>query len=1024
MATIDQILHFHPKAITQKDGYRCVANPSRSSLEVLFDEKHPEFDKMTSFPIHLYKDDEQNYYCFSNTILNVVKNSQSYIQSKFNDSFTINLVKTFNKTECLAEKLYHSPFLENIDTCCTQYFQSIYESDVKPTYYNIYVQSYNFIGANEISYSNIADLLLIYYNNYIVAMNSSQQINTLLQDADKRVNYKYACLTYSKHYTNDPNLVIDTGHEYRIKMLYLLGNHYENVIEELKVFFFGGYKSIRNILRVLSFLVEGKDIPISDIQVLNKIIQLIDLFERGFLPREKKFDEKEIERMGKIIKDKTLKPIQRVSSESSDEEKEEKDVKKDVKKDKKGKSRDKKRKEKEEKEEKKEESIDLSTEVKIHHYFRNRSNQVNFLCNHFSKALWYNIIKFPFSFSCNFEMFIDERARSAETIESLPFETYLKKLDEYHNKLKSNTYVTRDIANIYYFYIDSFKKNNLICNLISCDPSILTNQEKIKFYQKSITKDIKNYEREIEIMEKDIKSFISNPLMYSQKYRPINPDFTEIYENCLNDAKPVLENIFNDAEYVKQYDIILFPDIPDEPFYNGFYDKLNNHDEDVQNKIISSIHALGKEIEKYKSDVQKVKKLITTQQEKNKSEADEQKRKKTIDLIAQSLQKIINLENQIKEVNVKLFQGLFKDVVSLFNTKIMKWFCLHSKIKSNNDKINLLEKLSSLLKTYKKTTQDLQNEQINYAVLFVLLQEDLQCCNIEISVLLSQGFIFSPLNQALHIQRQLNDKVFSISYLDEDMEIETLRSSMDNYNNNLFMNIIYKDYKSYIYGNFELQNELNKNISQKMFESRKQEVNDKKQEIEIDYHLTVNELANIHKNKGNLLEYYCKKFNLSLEKDGTIEQIIYQGQLSSYLQEYVVFMFDDLILTKNKEGEFIIGTKSSVEELKYFYNDEFYNYNKELIKTNLQKLKDFFNVMEKSDKIIPDDVSIIKILICCHISSLLINFYYFKNKIFVIENYPAIFIKETNNTIYIKNLVQEVKANYKKLFIENCYSFL
>jgi len=183
-------------------------------------------------------------------------------------------------------------------------------------------------------------------------------------------------------------------------------------------------------------------------------------------------------------------------------------------------------------------------------------------------------------------------------------------------------------------------------------------------------------------------------------------------------------------------------------------------------------------------------------------------------------------------------------------------------------------------------------------------------------------------------------------------------------------------------------------------------------------------LANIHKNKKELLQYYCKEFNLVLEKDGSIEQIIEQGQLPPYLQEYVDFMFEDLILTKNKQGEFIIGTKSSVEELKFFYNDEFYIYNNELINKNKQELKNFIVKLEKSDKITPDDITIIKIFICCHISSLLINFYYYKNKQFVLDNYPAISIKETNDTVYIKSLVQEIKESYKKLFLENWFILL
>ena len=547
----------------------------------------------------------------------------------------------------------------------------------------------------------------------------------------------------------------------------------------------------------------------------------------------------------------------------------------------------------------------------------------------------------------------------------------------------------------------------------------MTNEEKVKFYKTNIIRDNKNYDEEIKLMEKEIKNFMSEPLLYVQKYLPFNTDFTTIYDQCTNDIKRFLKTIFDDAQYVKNYDIILFPDIQEHAFYNGFFDKLNRHDEGVQKKITSTIYAQDEEVKKIKSKVQTLENLIKTQDQKNSVEKDEVKRKKTMDLINQSRQKQMELEKQIKVVEKVLYEGLFKNVINFFNTKIMKWFYLHNKIINNNDKINLLDRLGSLLKTFKKTKQDLQNENINDAVLFVLLQEDLQCCNIEISTLLAQGFIFSPLNQALNVQKQLNGKMFSIPYLNGNMKIKTLRNLMTNYYRELFLSRFYENYKNFIYENLQLQNELYKTISPKMFESREKDLQYKKQAIEIDYNLTVNELANIHKNKKELLQYYCKEFNLTLEKDGSIEQIIEQGKLPPYLQEYVDFMFEDLILTKNKQGEFILGTKSNVEELKFFYNDEFYIYNNELINKNKQELKDFIVKLEKSDKITPDDVTVIKIFICCHISSLLINFYYYKNKQFVLDNYPAISIKETTDTVYIKSLVQEVKESYKKLFLEN-----
>jgi hypothetical protein len=96
--TPQENLLFDKNQITAKDGYRCVSQGSKREgflLETLFEPSSPEYYKMTNFPIYLYKDDKDNYYCFSDKSLQVVERSQQLFQNK--NPVNIELVKKFTE---------------------------------------------------------------------------------------------------------------------------------------------------------------------------------------------------------------------------------------------------------------------------------------------------------------------------------------------------------------------------------------------------------------------------------------------------------------------------------------------------------------------------------------------------------------------------------------------------------------------------------------------------------------------------------------------------------------------------------------------------------------------------------------------------------------------------------------------------------------------------------------------------------------------------------------------------------------
>ena len=137
-----EILQFDKTQFTHKDGYNCVSKRP-STIETLFETSSMQYRKMTTYPIHLYKDDGDSYYCFSDQSLQVLQNSQSTHKNK--NPVEIRLIKSFTEDECKKEGQYHTESLEIINPSVRKVMKSIYQEEKEPVFFNIYVQSYNFL---------------------------------------------------------------------------------------------------------------------------------------------------------------------------------------------------------------------------------------------------------------------------------------------------------------------------------------------------------------------------------------------------------------------------------------------------------------------------------------------------------------------------------------------------------------------------------------------------------------------------------------------------------------------------------------------------------------------------------------------------------------------------------------------------------------------------------------------------------------------------------------------------------------
>jgi len=1006
--TPQENLLFDKNHFTSKDGYRCVSQGSKKEgllLETLFEPSSPEYHKMTHFPIYLYKDDKDNYYCFSDKSLQVVERSQQLFQTK--NPVNIEFINKFTEDECKSESKYHSEFLEKINPRFKKVMGNIYnidEDEKDPDAYKIYFLSYNFLRKSVFTLSDVADMIQLYYSNYAYCLSDGidKWKNYFLIDAQKRVNYKYACLTRAKK-ESEKGLKIDIGHEYRIKILFLIGDNYEFVKEELIPFFFGGQATIIKYLQMISrILRQGKtsiinNITKEDITVLQKLQKIILLFQDGFQNQsivfQKVYADVNIQEIIDIINPTRFTQLERSNSEEDIEETN--GEKEDEKEDKKQIVKHKKKKKKE-----KQQSIDIkditelfNVQVEVEKYFRLHFGLVKKLYRYFEKFCQSHILTFPYSFSMcmNYiekEKERDEKKEKNKNIELLSNDDFQKMFVDSINKFNQNNYFMDRIVDVYHFFLKSYNKNNIICNLIKCDPNVLESTVQIKDYKTRIVESSNNYKKTIKSLEKQCQQIYKGQLgeLFSSNILPLN---------FISDLQNDLKGLYDQAQYLNNKNLIVFPDEDDESeeYFRSYETRAKD-----QIKIIEN------ELKTVSNKVSVMEKLIVNLQENLSKTEDEN----NIEKINQNIEKTQSKLHELKTIGEENLNKIYQYTILFYSSMIMRLFYYYNYLWIENDKINLLDELQNNLLKLQKYEKQNPSQDHKHAILYSLLQEELQCINVEISVLLTQSFNTSTFNKAYIYQEEITNKILDANFFNT-YSINDLETHIQMFRYVIYLGELNNEYQNLINTNIMLQQNIRQFLPSQMILTRSKEQTDKISDITNRLNTINAEIENIETNKTNLCGYYFRQ--------------IFQGQHDDFLEQ-IIDQYDDLNTKVEEIFELYMSDYKSHQGLDfyYFYNDEFYECNQTLMRNNVNTLKNVLETIMTKRVFTVTQKTQIQLLIFSLISGVFISYFYYKCKLQVLEQVPDVSINIENvkqlsviNEINIQT--NKIKQSYVELFI-------
>jgi hypothetical protein len=992
-----EILQFDKTQFTHRDGYNCVSKRP-NMIETLFEPSSMQYKKMTTYPIHLYKDDGDSYYCFSNESLQLLQNSQSAHRKK--NPVEIRLIKSFTEDECKREGQYHTESLEIINPSVRKVMKNIYQEEKEPVFFNIYVQSYNFLENSVFNLDDVADLLLIYYNNNIIDYTGDAIENQLLLDAIKRVNYKYACLTRAKK-DGQKDLKIDIGHEYKLKMLFLLGDLYENIQEDLRRFYVGGMNTIKRYLEIISKLKNIKRSVFSqeDIPVLQNLQEIVELFESGFDKEYKGVNVQE------VID--TLQPV--IVMESSEEEAKEMEERKEKIVDKKTVSRRKSRGKKKEKKEDTEDireteeqnSIDVNIQDEVIKYFRSRFANTNAIFKYFDNLCLTYVRNLPFSFSVCMS-YIEHDIYGVE------FNEFYKMLNDSNSQFNTNVYVNNHLVNIYRFFLENYNKNNVLCTLIECDPARLTSVIQIQRNIKNVDENIATHTEKIKTLEKfcrEYKGDIYNAYKIFITDESSDLGKTEEGDKLLSNIKYILDNMYEQYLLTKDNEFIVFPytdsdkkeekkedkkqkkqkkEEKDEEELN-WLEKLNLFGNKINQKMSSTISLLTSAIElKQKTLTLYRKNLLNPGKDTN--------------LIEALKKKIIEIDNKITLGKKDYIQ----DIVLFYSSKLMKLHYYKYIVWLNKNKKQLLNDLKNIFEKFDmlklKETPDYKN-----AVLYALLQEDLQCANVEISALLTQSFNTSPFTKALYYQQAIKDKFFGNEFM-LYTDAEKININIDNFQKEVFVNDFFQWYQRNINDNISLQAKLAPLLRTTFYKMNQQEVNVKINQYETMLLNTRGELQEVVNHKKDLIRFFYQEFD---NDNDFIEQLLEQSpKMTTKVSEIFELTYYYFLQSR---------------EFYYFYNDEFYNREQEILQINKDKLKSLFSKIKQSGILNSQIINEIMMLVYCIFSSLFISINYLENKLRVMNSIPPIVMITSQNSQIneIKTWTNKMKSLYVDLILSN-----
>lgn len=1004
--TPQENLLFDKNQFTAKDGYRCVSQGSYREgflLETLF-ESSSEYHKMTHFPIYLYKDDKNNYYCFSDKSLQVVERSQQLFQTK--NPVNIELVKTFTEDECKSESKYHSEFLEKINPRFKKVMGNIYnidEDEKDPDFYKIYFLSYNFLRKSVFTLSDVADMIQLYYSNYTYCLSEGidKWKNYFLIDAQKRVNYKYACLTKAKE-ESEKDLKIDIGHEYRIQILFLFGDHYEFVKEELIPFFVGGQTTIIKYLQMISKLLrQGKtsiinNITKEDMTILQNLQKIILLFQDGFQNEsvvfQKVYSDFDIQKIIDTIKPTKSREIEYIEEEETTngtfEEVEEEEKKQSIK----TKKQKKKKKEKQPSIDIKDISELFNVQVDVENYFRAHFRLIKRLYRYFEEFCQTHILTFPYSFSMcmNSIQKIKEKEKNKKKEEEkepilLSNNDFQYMFADSINKFNQNNYYMDRLVDVYQFFLKSYNKNNIICNLIKCDPNVLISTIQIKDYKTRIAYSSNNYKKAKELLEEQCQKIYRGQL--EDLFSVILPfNFKEELQNDL-------KILYDQAQYLNKKNLIIFSD-EDEHIEDSFII--------YESKLKGQINIIESELKPVLNKVSVMENLIVKLQD-NLSKTED---RNNIEKIEQNIEKTQSKLDEFKKIEEENLNKIYQCAVLYYSYMIMKLFYYYNYLWMNNDKINLLNELESNLQKLQRHEKQDPSQDHKHAIFYSLLQEDLQCINVEISSLLTQSFNTSTFNKAYIYQEEINNNILNANFFNT-YSANDLNTHIQMFESVIYLGELNNEYENLINTNIMLQQNIRQLLSSQITISRAEERKNKISDMINKLNLVNEEIENLEANKANLCGYYFRQIFQAQHED-FLEQMLEQYDLNIKIKE--IF---DLYMEYYRDHK---------DDFYYFYNDEFHKCNQTLMNNNINALKNVFETMITRSMFTFDQKNKIQLLVFSLISSVFIEYFYCKCKLQVLQQVPDVSInfenvKQLSVINEFKIQTNNIKQSYIDLFI-------
>jgi len=522
--------------------------------------------------------------------------------------------------------------------------------------------------------------------------------------------------------------------------------------------------------------------------------------------------------------------------------------------------------------------------------------------------------------------------------------------------------------------------------LIKCDPNVLISTIQIKDYKTRIAYSSNNYKKAIKLLEDQCQKIYKGQL--GDLFSVILP--LNFKEELQNDLKV----LYDQAQYLNKKNLIIFSD-EDEYIEDSFII--------YETKLKGQIKMIESELTPVLNKVSVMENLIVKLQDNLSKTEDEN----NIEKIKQNMDKTQSKLDEFKKIEEENLNKIYQCAILFYSYMIMKLFYYYNYLWMNNDKTNLLNELQSNLQNVQKYEKQNPSQDHKHAILYSLLQEDLQCINVEISALLNQSFNTSTFNKAYIYQEEIKNNILNANFFNT-YSANDLKTHIEMFESVIYLGELNGEYENLINTNIMLQQNIRQLLSSQITISRAEEQKGKISDITNRLNLVNTELEKLEENKANLCGYYFRQIFQGQHKD-FLEQMLDQYDLNTKIKE--IFELYMKYYRNHKDIDFY-----------YFYNDEFHKCNQTLMENNINELKNVFETMITKSMFSVDQKNKIQLLVFSLISSVFIEYFYCKCKLQVLRQVPDVSInfenvKQLSVINEFKIQTNKIKQSYIDLFI-------